>query len=194
VTYEEKDDGQLVTLIVESDRAALEALYGRYSAPIFSLAMNMLRDQGAAEEVTQDVFFNVWRRAASYREQRGKVTSWLFSIAHHRSIDEVRRRRRQQTHVQFGVDLSNRPSTDGVDPVEYATSRSDSGIRYLAVRQRPPGQGPVHAQARAARRRSAGLFQGADSHGNSEAAGPAAWHGQDEDPPGAEKNEGGPGP
>ena len=90
VTYEEKDDGQLVTLIVESDRAALEALYGRYSAPIFSLAMNMLRDQGAAEEVTQDVFFNVWRRASSYREQRGKVTSWLFSIAHHRSIDEVR--------------------------------------------------------------------------------------------------------
>ena len=52
--------------------------------------MNMLRDQEAAEEVTQDVFFNVWRRASSYREQRGKVTSWLFSIAHHRSIDEVR--------------------------------------------------------------------------------------------------------
>ena len=46
VTYEEKEHDQLVTLIVESDRAALEALYGRYSAPIFSLAMNMLRDQG----------------------------------------------------------------------------------------------------------------------------------------------------
>ena len=143
VTYEEKDDGQLVTLIVGSDRAALEALYGRYSAPIFSLAMNMLRDQGAAEEVTQDVFFNVWRRASSYHEQRGKVTSWLFSIAHHRSIDEVRRRRRQQTHVQFGVDLSNRPSTDGVDPVEYATSKSDRGHLDRALSTLRPEQRDV---------------------------------------------------
>ncbi len=48
VTYEEKDDGQLIELIVESDRAALVALYGRYGAPVFSLAVNMLRDQGAA--------------------------------------------------------------------------------------------------------------------------------------------------
>ena len=78
-----------MTLIAESDRGALEALYTRYAAPVFSLAMNILRDQGAAEEVTQDAFFNVWRRASSYRAQRGKVTSWLFSIAHHRSIDEV---------------------------------------------------------------------------------------------------------
>ena len=93
--------------------------------------------------MTQDVFFNVWRRASSYREQRGKVTSWLFNIAHHRSIDEVRRRRRQQTHVQFGVDLSNKPSTDGVDPVEYATSQSDRGHLDRALSTLRPEQRDV---------------------------------------------------
>ena len=143
VTYEEKDDGQLLMLIVGSDRAALEALYGRYAAPVYSLAMNMLRDQGAAEEVTQDVFFNVWRRASSYRTQRGKVTSWLFSIAHHRSIDEVRRRRRQQMHVQYGVDLTNRPSDDGADPVEYTTSQFDRGHLERALSSLRPEQRDV---------------------------------------------------
>ncbi len=140
VTYEEKDDGQLIELIVGSDRAALEALYGRYGAPVFSLAVNMLRDQGAAEEVTQDVFFNVWRRASSYHADRGKVTSWLFSIAHHRSIDEVRRRRRQHMHVQYGVDLTNRPSTDGVDPLDYATMRFDRGHLERALSTLRPEQ------------------------------------------------------
>lgn len=49
MTYEDQDDGQLLTLIAGSDRGALEALYNRYAAPVFSLAMNILRDQGAAE-------------------------------------------------------------------------------------------------------------------------------------------------
>ena len=141
--YEDKDDGQLLTLIAGSDRGALEALYNRYAGPVFSLAMNILRDQGAAEEVTQDAFFNVWRRASSYHAQRGKVTSWLFSIAHHRSIDEVRRRSRQQMHVQYGVDLSNRPSQDGVDPVEFAATRSDRGHLENALSTLRPEQREV---------------------------------------------------
>ena len=113
MTYSERDDGQVLGLIVDKDRGALECLYDRYSNAVYSLAMHMLRDSGAAEEVTQDVFFNVWRRAASYDSQRGSATAWLFSIAHHRTIDELRRRRREQKHVQPGVDLSNMPSQDG---------------------------------------------------------------------------------
>lgn len=121
----ERDDGQVLSLIADKDRGALECLYDRYSNTVYSLAMHMLRDSGAAEEVTQDVFFNVWRRAASYDSQRGSVTAWLFSIAHHRTIDELRRRRRDQTHVQPGVDLSNRPSENGSygDPLKYTTGK-----------------------------------------------------------------------
>ena len=110
VNYEELDDRQLLTSIAGSRREALEALYNRYSGPVYSLAMDLLRDPGAAEEVTQDTFFNVWRRGGSYKSDRGSVTAWLFSIAHHRTIDELRKRRRDQGRVQYGVDLTNRPT------------------------------------------------------------------------------------
>ena len=123
VNLEERDDGELMALIVERSREALESLYERYSRPVYSLAVSLLRDSGAAEEVTQDVFLNVWRRGASYRAKRGKVTAWLFSIAHHRTIDELRRRRREITQVQYGVDLTNEPSNGVDDPLEYATTQ-----------------------------------------------------------------------
>lgn len=124
MNLEERHDEQLMALIVQQSREALEKLYDRYSRAVFSLAMSLLRDAGAAEEVTQDVFFNVWRRGASYHAKRGKVTAWLFSIAHHRTIDELRRRRREQTQVQHGVDLTNKPSksVEG-DPIEYANNQ-----------------------------------------------------------------------
>ena len=115
------DDQDLLRLVVNRRREALEALYDRYSGAVYSLAVHMLRDAGAAEEVTQDTFFNVWRRASSYSPERGKVTSWLFSIGHHRVIDEVRRRRRrEQTLVFQEVDLHNQPDDGSNDPSRYA--------------------------------------------------------------------------
>jgi RNA polymerase sigma-70 factor (ECF subfamily) len=118
------DDGQLLTSIAGKELEALEALYSKYSGPVYSLAMHLLRDAGAAEEVTQDTFFNVWRRGGSYKSQRGSVTAWLFSIAHHRTIDELRKRRRDQGRVQHGVDLTNRPSESREgDPAEYAKAQ-----------------------------------------------------------------------
>ena len=125
--YEGPDDKELLALIVQQDRGSLEALYDRYSGAVYSLAVQMLRDSGAAEEVTQDTFFNVWRRASSYKSGRGSVTAWLFSIAHHRTIDELRRRRRQDTNVQYGVDLTNKPSNGRDDPLDFATAQFERG-------------------------------------------------------------------
>ncbi|MCH2314872.1 MAG: hypothetical protein MK524_00455 [SAR202 cluster bacterium] len=76
-------------------------MYTRYSGPVYSLAMHLLRDPGASEEVTSGTFFNVWRRGGSYKSNRCSVTAWLFSIAHHRTIDELRKRRRDQTRIQI---------------------------------------------------------------------------------------------
>jgi RNA polymerase sigma-70 factor (ECF subfamily) len=127
-TQTPEDDKRLMELIVQQDLDALGTLYNRYSNGVYALAMQMLKDSGAAEEVVQDAFHNVWRRAASYHPDRGKVTSWLFSIAHHRAIDEIRRRRRDREHVQHGVDIANRPSEGRGDPVEY-TALSLEGRR-----------------------------------------------------------------
>ena len=118
-------DQQLVQGMVRRDRNALEELYRRFGDAVFSLAVHILRDSGAAEEATQDAFFRVWSKASDYRPDRGKVTSWLFGIAHHRVIDEVRkRRRREQTLVFRDVSEMPQPLDEVGDPAKYASQQS----------------------------------------------------------------------
>ncbi len=127
-------DQELLQQVAEGNRPALEELYARYSGPIYSLAVRMLRDQGAAEEVTQDTFFNVWKQAASYKPERGKVTAWLFSICRNRVIDEVRRRRRREkTHVHQDVELADQPADDTNDPARFANLRMQRGMLKEAL-------------------------------------------------------------
>jgi RNA polymerase sigma-70 factor (ECF subfamily) len=137
-------DEELISLVVEKSREALEILYNRYSGAVYSLAMHMLRDVGAAEEVTQDSFFNVWRRGASYRSDRGKVTSWLFSIAHHRVIDELRRRRRrEQLQVAKDVDTIQKADEKSPDPTKYATQQMQKTKIAEALTELRPEQRDV---------------------------------------------------
>ena len=75
----------------QKDENALGELYDRYSRLVFSIALNSLGEGSAAEEVTQDVFFRVWKNAASYRKESGKVATWIAGITRNRSIDEIRR-------------------------------------------------------------------------------------------------------
>ena len=82
--------------------------------------LRMLQDGGAAEEVTQDTSFNIWNRASSFRPERGKVTAWLFSIGHNRTIDEHRRRRRRQEKLVYqDISLVNQPADEHGDPALY---------------------------------------------------------------------------
>ena len=93
-TPDEPDDRQLLQRIVEQDRDALDTLYGRYMTPVYSMALNMLKQPPLAEEVTQDVFLNIWLKASSFNAERGQPRSWIMSVAHHRVVDVIRSRRR----------------------------------------------------------------------------------------------------
>src|SRR5271157_4620806 len=75
----------------------MESLYQRYSRSLYSLVYRMVANQQVAEDLLQDAFLAVWRRAASYSPQISTVRSWLFSITHHRTIDYLRRLRCQST-------------------------------------------------------------------------------------------------
>jgi len=93
---------------------------------VYSLALHILRDPGAAEEATQDTFFNVWRRAESYRSGKGTVAAWLFSILHHRAVDEIRRRkRREQNQSDKDPMTLDNPADDTTDPVRYTSAQFD---------------------------------------------------------------------
>ena len=66
VDYEILDDRQLLQRVSGQETNALDALYSRYASPVYSMAMFMLKDPALAEEATQDVFLNIWLKAASF--------------------------------------------------------------------------------------------------------------------------------
>ena len=84
-------DEDLLRNIARAHTNALSELYDRYGRLVFSLALRFTGDAGAAEEITQDVFLQVWKNAASYNPAMGKVTTWLTGITRYRSIDSLRR-------------------------------------------------------------------------------------------------------
>ena len=144
MNYNQAEDRSLIDGISRHDLESLDALYSRYGGPVYALALRMLRDPGASEEVTQDTFFNVWRRANSYRSDRGSVTGWLFSIAHHRAIDELRKRSRERGRVQYGLDLANRPSESrSDDPSECAALQFEGSCITEALTTLRPEQREV---------------------------------------------------
>ena len=94
VDYESLDDHQLIQRISQVDKDALEALYIRFQTPVYSLAMFMLKQPALAEEVTQDIFLNIWLKAGSFNSERGQPKGWIMSVAHHKIVDVIRSRRR----------------------------------------------------------------------------------------------------
>ncbi len=91
----ELSDEALINAIADGAVWAMEPLYQRYSRILYSLAYRMVADHQVAEDLLQDAFLAVWRRATSYSPQSGAVRSWLVSIVHHRTIDYLRGVRRR---------------------------------------------------------------------------------------------------
>jgi len=98
-------DSDLVALLREQPAAGIAALYDRYGRLIFSMALRVVQDRGAAEEITQDVFLRCWRNLDRYQPSQGSLASWLLSITHNRAIDELRSRRGKNTRREISDDV-----------------------------------------------------------------------------------------
>src|SRR5579864_3689689 len=85
-----RSDEAILAALAQRDLNALEELYDRYGKIAYSLAYRIVGDRGTAEDVLQEAFLSVWRRAGSYRTDKGSARNWLLSIVHHRSIDRLR--------------------------------------------------------------------------------------------------------
>ena len=86
-------DVALVAAIRSGDQNAMAQLYDRYSGVVYGVALRVLADTGAAEDVLQDVFMQLWRNPAAFDSSRGNLGAWLAVIARHRAIDQLRKRR-----------------------------------------------------------------------------------------------------
>jgi RNA polymerase sigma-70 factor (ECF subfamily) len=86
----QESDVLLLKAIAARDEAALAQLYDRYRAILFGLLMRILNNREEAEDVLQEVFLQVWRKAADFDENRGRPFTWLVTLARSRGIDRLR--------------------------------------------------------------------------------------------------------
>src|SRR6202453_858759 len=88
-----QDDSTLLALVQRGDEYAMASLYDRYSKVVYSVALRVLRDPAAAEDVLQEVFMQIWRNPDGFVATRGSLGGWLAVVSRNRSIDALRRKR-----------------------------------------------------------------------------------------------------
>jgi RNA polymerase sigma-70 factor (ECF subfamily) len=106
----------LVRSVAAGDQCALHALYERAHRVVFTLSMRIMANRETAEEVTLDVFHDVWRRASSYDEAGGTVLGWIMNQARSRAIDRLRfEHRRKRMLPETGEQLPATITADADD-------------------------------------------------------------------------------
>jgi RNA polymerase sigma-70 factor (ECF subfamily) len=88
-------DAELLRRIARGDRTAFTALYDRFSRPLYSTALHILRDAREAEDIVQEVFLTLWEKAPAFDQERGSAFSWAVTLTRNRAIDRLRLRRRR---------------------------------------------------------------------------------------------------
>jgi RNA polymerase sigma-70 factor, ECF subfamily len=133
----ELEDGleSLIARCALGDRAAFQALYERTSPQVFASLLRLLRRRDAAEDVLQEVFVSVWRRAGDYRPDKGRPLTWLTSIARYRALDILRRQGRERPLAD-----GEEPADEGEEEPEIVDGRSahrlNACMERLGVEQR----------------------------------------------------------
>jgi RNA polymerase sigma-70 factor (ECF subfamily) len=119
------EEAALLVRIREQDERAIEALYERYSGPLYSLAYQVTGGDRFAQDVVQEVFVAVWKNAGRFDPARGSLSSWLFALARHKAIDLVRREANVRRHTA-DVDLELEEAADDVDQEAWRRVRRDA--------------------------------------------------------------------
>jgi RNA polymerase sigma-70 factor (ECF subfamily) len=114
--------------LLEGNEDAIRSLYARFGRPVYSMGMRLLGSREAAEELTQDVFLTAWRKAARFDPARGRLSTWLMTIAHNLAVDRLRRETGVTRPTLVLVDEV--PDAPGFDEEEGVMER-DAAVRAL---------------------------------------------------------------
>jgi RNA polymerase sigma-70 factor (ECF subfamily) len=113
---------RLLQQIVLRDEAALKRLYDKLAPAILALGKRMLRSPAEAEELVQETFVEVWRRAEQYHPERGSAEAWIYTVARNRAVDRLRARGSMRRALGG---LAVEPMSQGPTPLEEASARQD---------------------------------------------------------------------
>ncbi len=112
-------DEVLILRIANGDRPAMATLFARYRTPIFRFVLRIVHNETVAEDVNGDVFVEVWRQAATF-EGRSAVSTWMFSIARFKALNQLRRRAEQELDEEKAGNI-----VDEADDPEVALAKKD---------------------------------------------------------------------
>jgi len=134
----EQSQAQLLQRIARRDVQALSEFYEQTVGPLFSVAVRILGDRTEAEEVIQDVFLQIWQKAAVFDSALGSGMHWALSITRHRSIDRLRARQRR---VRLVDELeTTKPHEDSPESAASRLGNDDAAEVRTALDTLPPDQ------------------------------------------------------
>jgi len=124
ITPAEREElNQLLIQTGRNDRKAFAELYKRTSSKLFGVCLRMLRERSEADEVLQETYTTVWRRAASFDDAKSGAITWLVALARNKSIDRLRQHREEQLEDPFMLDAMDgdqtTPATEAESSQEY---------------------------------------------------------------------------
>jgi RNA polymerase sigma-70 factor, ECF subfamily len=130
-------DVELLKAIAAKDEAALGQLYDRFRLILFGVLMRILNNREEAEDVLQEVFLQVWRRAADFDENRGKPFTWLVTLARSRGIDRLRS---LASRERVAIAGANEASDEVSDAATDAIRSEQRGVVNSVLSQLPEEQ------------------------------------------------------
>ena len=131
-------DVELLKAVAARDEAALAELYDRYRLILFGVLIRILNSREEAEDVLQEVFLQVWRRAADFDANRGKPFTWLVTLARSRGIDRLRALASRERVANMAG--AGEASEEFSDAVTDAIRSEQRGVVNSALSQLPEEQ------------------------------------------------------
>ncbi|MGC2695668.1 MAG: sigma-70 family RNA polymerase sigma factor [Candidatus Angelobacter sp.] len=128
-----KDDATLIARIRAGDQIAMAGLYDRYSGVVYGVALRVLANTTAAEDVVQEVFLQLWRNPQAFDADRGRLAPWLAVIARNRAIDHLRKRQPED-------DIDELPLSTGLNLEDESAQRLTAEKVRGVLKQLPQEQ------------------------------------------------------
>ncbi|MCW2831728.1 MAG: polymerase subunit sigma [Aeromicrobium sp.] len=128
---EAPDLGSLLVRVARGDETAFAAVYDALGSAVYGLARRVIRDPSRAEEVSQEVFIQVWQSAVKFDPARGNAKSWVLTLAHRRAVDAVRHDQ-AATNRENRYDWSNGPDFDEVEETVTISLEHEQVRRCMA--------------------------------------------------------------